>query len=644
MPFELDASEKKIWTWGSENDVPHQVLVNALLIARQSSLERFVGSFLRENIANILDHSRTLTLADWLHEHNYSRDLSLLNWDMKKTKNVMVVSLAKNKLLFLPGQKVPLQRFYLMGTPVLNTDNNISQVSSILEMFDLLYNEAINEPGDWDMFKKDLVESNANLFLAMLLRKIYTEQSENKLPRQILLENQLNKDEMLVFFEQWSIYGHFLHPTPKSKTGLSLSDLLRLLPEAHAKYQLYFGALRKDKARFMSIYEDSESFFQKLFGQLYQKAGLLIEGKGFDAEDYYPILIHPWQYENFLLERIGKELARQDFFLLDDIRVMAQPLIAFRTVFASLQDVYFKLPANIQVTSVKRTLSSKPCHNSVVLSKILKTLKEQSGLPYPFDVQLEVASLRLKEDYASCKNLSMIVRENLNRYIAPDSVVLPAFALFENSTQDKERSIINDLVEIFSKGQHISEGKESVLSFFGGYIKLLLPPVLDLLCKYGIGLEAHLQNSIIAFKEGKPDKFIYRDLDAVNICTKRFDRHSFLKNEFYPDSWTVSGNVSLAQDKVMHSLIHSNIAEMINYISLNYGLECATLWGLVAGEISAHLVHLSADPFFKKEAKEDLDYFFSEFTELKSLLRMKLRGETNNYIHVRTTNPLSTTK
>lgn len=640
MLSKLDSSEKKIWAWGLENGVSNQVLTSSLVNARQSSIERFMDSFLRENIANIFDYSRTLTFTEWSHQNNYTQNPGLFNWDMEKTKDVLVISFNKNESLSLPGCKFPLQRFYLTGIPILNTDNNISQISSIPEIFVLFYNKVRNEPGDWKMFQKDLIDSNANLFLSILLRELYIKQSTNQLPHQILFKNFPNKDEMLVFFEQWAIHGHFLHPTPKSKTGLSLNDFLKYLPEAHTKYKLYLGALRKDKAQFISINENPDSFFSELFGQLYQEAQQLIERKGFDIKNYYLIPIHPWQYENFLRERIEKELDQDSFFLLNEIGIVARPLVAFRTVFASLENVYLKLPTNMQITSVKRTLSSKPCHNSVILSRILKAIKENSEPQPRFDVQLEIASLRLKEEYPSYKNLSVIIREDINHYVAQNCVVLPALALFENSIRDDKIKIIDDLVKLFSRGKRITEDKESILSFFRSYIKILLPPTLDLLCKYGIGLEAHLQNSIIVFKEGEPCKFVYRDLDAVNICTKRFSKHSFLENEFYPDSWTVSDDIFPAQDKVMHSLIHSNIAEVINYVSLNYGLECATLWRLVAKEINVHLNNLLTDPFFKEEAKEDLNYFFNEFTELKSLLRMKLRGETNNYIHVQTTNPL----
>ncbi|MEK7582471.1 MAG: IucA/IucC family protein [Patescibacteria group bacterium] len=640
MFTKLDKNEKEVWDWGLGKDFSPKLLTNKLFDSRRSSIERFIGSFLRENIGEIINHCTWYARDDWITKNqSFSKQYSH-KWKKEETKEIVEISLGNDKLLILPVCGFPLERFYLTTLPLLRVQDKISELSNLSEIFSLFYNKQGSEQGDWESMRGDLLNSNANLFLAFLLREEYMGRLRENLSQKIYSEFH-NKDEMLVFFEQWCVNGHFLHPTPKSKTGILLKDLLKLLPEAHVTYKLYLIALKKDKAHFLSISGSFDSFFVRLSNSLHEKVRKYIKNINANFEDYYFIPIHPWQYENFLKKRLATELDSNDYIFLEGIGVKVQPLIAFRTVYVPETSVYFKLPIDVQITSVKRTLSSKPCHNGIALSKVFDILKRKECLPNSFEIQLEIASVRLKEDYPSHKNLSFVTREGSIANLTEEDLILPASALFEKSPNLRRGKILEELISAYSLTTvQKAGGKKVVLEFFNNYIKILLPPALDLLTKYGIGIEAHLQNSIVVFRNGVPHRLIYRDLDAVNICTKRFSKHSFLRNEFYPNSWTVSEDAQAAQDKVMHSLIHSHIAEMINQINLIYDLNFEILWRSVAGLIRNHLDNLSKDSLFSNEAKKDIEYFFCEFTYIKSLFRMKLLGKTNEYIHIKTKNPL----
>ncbi len=106
----------------------------------------------------------------------------------------------------------------------------------------------------------------------------------------------------------------------------------------------------------------------------------------------------------------------------------------------------------------------------------------------------------------------------------------------------------------------------------------------------------------------------------------------------------MSRKANFAQDKLMHSLIHSHIGELINHIDLNYGIDSDILWRILASAIRDHLESIAKDKFFDKQAKEDLDYFFKNVTNIKSLLKMKLGRQAKRYIYTVTKNPLVLTK
>jgi siderophore synthetase component len=54
------------------------------------------------------------------------------------------------------------------------------------------------------------------------------------------------------------------------------------------------------------------------------------------------------------------------------------------------------------------------------------------------------------------------------------------------------------------------------------YLDVTLLPMLELFADYGISLEAHLQNSLIAFRDGWPQRGYARDMEGTSISRERF--------------------------------------------------------------------------------------------------------------------------
>ncbi|MGB3757648.1 MAG: IucA/IucC family C-terminal-domain containing protein, partial [Rivularia sp. (in: cyanobacteria)] len=76
--------------------------------------------------------------------------------------------------------------------------------------------------------------------------------------------------------------------------------------------------------------------------------------------------------------------------------------------------------------------------------------------------------------------------------------------IFDNSSR------LGKIIEQLAQ-QESRSTEEVSLDWFKNYLKIYLEPILWLYFTYGIGLEAHQQNSVLQLENGYPKCFFYRD-------------------------------------------------------------------------------------------------------------------------------------
>src|SRR5690606_13204465 len=115
------------------------------------------------------------------------------------------------------------------------------------------------------------------------------------------------------------------------------------------------------------------------------------------------------------------------------------------------------------------------------------------------------------------------------------------------------------------------------------YAALIVPPVLRLASHHGIGLEAHLQNSLIAFAGPAPVRLITRDLGGVRLHPPDlpFDL------DLPPDSPIVAPARDQVRAKVAYTLFQNHLAALVEALTRDCGLDADRFWtdlaDLVAG-------------------------------------------------------------
>jgi siderophore synthetase component len=76
------------------------------------------------------------------------------------------------------------------------------------------------------------------------------------------------------------------------------------------------------------------------------------------------------------------------------------------------------------------------------------------------------------------------------------------------------------LLRLSARGKPPSEGL--IRMWWKCYLEVTLLPLLHLFLEHGISLEAHLQNTLIAFHDGWPSCGYARDMEGVSISRARF--------------------------------------------------------------------------------------------------------------------------
>ncbi|AGK96232.1 IucA/IucC family protein [Clostridium pasteurianum] len=633
--YDMNQEEKKIFKWAMENKFSEGNILKCLYQARLNSISRFLSSFLREfsteEIFQKVNHDNSLVIENYLKKNNIA---------MEKIARIPYFTQEKTTFIIFIKKEYELKRFLIEEFPILLEDNNIVEIKSTDTVIDVFKSISILKSYNIDKISKDLHISNAQLFMTTLLR-LKNLHLDNKIYRDIFSGNyNRDKNELLTFFEQWCINGHLMHPTPKSKQGLTVDDLIKYSPEAKNTFKLELIAVKRNLAVYNSNLDyNYDDYISTIFKENYLKLKNIFKALGLSWEDYYVIPVHPWQYSHIINNNIevldNKTLnsSKELFKINGDVNIEGRPLIAFRSLLLKGLDKFIKLPMELQITSSRRHLSNRACHHAIYISKIISDIKQNKGVSDKFQFQNEESSIHIS------KYIGVIYRESIDSFVGENSIAIPAAAFYEESLINKDNTVIDDILAAYLKTNDFTSTNEAVLKFFQQYTSLMTTDVIRLLTVYGIALEAHLQNSIIVLKNFYPEKVIIRDAEAINVCLDRL-KVNFPQHKFFKNSWNVIEGPEDCQKVIMHSLIISNIGQFIYYLSERYNIDEDTLWKIVKNIFKSIFASIK-QAGYEKNALEDEEYLFQPYIFSKSLFKMKIEDKSGNkFIYVKLHNPM----
>jgi siderophore synthetase component len=323
--------------------------------------------------------------------------------------------------------------------------------------------------------------------------------------------HQPQSADSLLMSEQHQIWGHALHPTPKSREGISQQALLACSPEVGACFELHW--FRVDPTLIHYQGEDPRRTLQQMCG---------------GRKDVYPC--HPWQVERILANPLV--LQARDLGLLEYLGpqgLALYPTSSVRTLYHPDLPYFLKFSMHVRLTNCVRKNAWYELDSAVALTRLLapvmielaETLPDFLLMAEPAASTLDLSALgTLEQAREVTECFGIIFRQNLDEATRQRYQPQVAMALFTWDLQG--RSVCQALVQQCADKLGISLN-EATLRWLDGYARHLLPGVMHCLFRQGVVLEPHLQNTVVGFDDdGMPCRVWIRDLEGTKLVAKHW--------------------------------------------------------------------------------------------------------------------------
>ncbi|MFI6054207.1 IucA/IucC family protein [Streptomyces violascens] len=315
--------------------------------------------------------------------------------------------------------------------------------------------------------------------------------------------------DLFLTAEQSLLLGHPLHPTPKSREGLSETEVRRYSPELHGSFPLHWMAVDPSVLAADSAWTeggrtiDAAQLARRLSGDLQVPPGAV------------PLPLHPWQARD--VAQRPAVAALLDAGLLHDLGPHGDhwhPTSSVRTVHRPGADAMLKLSLGVRITNSRRENLRKELHRGVEVHRLLRAgLGEEWQSAHPcFDIVRDPAWLAVDTpDGEPLPGLDVMVRHNP---FAPGDDAVCIAALTAPRPMPGRAGMHSRLADLVGRLAARTGRPTAAVSaeWFLRYLDQVVRPLLWLDGTAGIALEAHQQNTLVLLDpDGWPVGGRYRD-------------------------------------------------------------------------------------------------------------------------------------
>ncbi|MFD7017138.1 IucA/IucC family protein [Streptomyces sp. NPDC059928] len=315
--------------------------------------------------------------------------------------------------------------------------------------------------------------------------------------------------DLFLTAEQSLLLGHPLHPTPKSREGLSEAEVRRYSPELYGSFPLHWMAVDASVLAADSAWTEGGRTVAAP-----ELAHRFAEGLQLPAGTT-PLPLHPWQARD--LVRRPAVAALLDAGLLHDLGPHGgdwYPTSSVRTVHRPGGEAMLKLSLGVRITNSRRENLRKELHRGVEVHRLLRAgLAEEWQSVHPrFDIVRDPAWLAVDTpDGDPVPGLDVMVRHNP---FGPGDDAVCIAGLTAPRPMPGRPGTHSRLADIVRRLAARTGRPTTAVSaeWFLRYLDQVVRPVLWLDGTAGVALEAHQQNTIALLDpNGWPIGGRYRD-------------------------------------------------------------------------------------------------------------------------------------
>ncbi|ATP39749.1 siderophore biosynthesis protein [Solibacillus sp. R5-41] len=352
------------------------------------------------------------------------------------------------------------------------------------------------------MAKADGCSGLSSHFDELILRIIESYQTmANYIEKSLENKKQNGANDSFIEAEQSLLFGHWLHPTPKSRQGMANWQQTSFAPELQGSFQLHYFRVDRKIVKESSVLEKSAS---ELISQSLRKS----QPDFVMSEKHCLIPMHPLQAQWLLQQQYVKKALAEGLIKYEGaLGAFYTATSSIRTVYSSNEEMMYKFSIPVKITNSLRVNRTHELKAGIVMARLMNKI----------DFLQNHSSFRMIDDPAYMtveipnqteSGFEVIFRSNVFPEGHDEGICMIAALVQE--PLPKEKSRLCQLIMKISQSEFRS--LESVsLDWFKVYWKCAIESLLRLYDAYGIALEAHQQNSVLNISSGYPTTYYYRD-------------------------------------------------------------------------------------------------------------------------------------
>lgn len=374
--------------------------------------------------------------------------------------------------------------------------------------------------------------------------------------------------------EQSLVFGHWQHPTPKSRQGMTYWQQESYAPELRGQFKLHYfaakrGDIRHDCARAVAAPE----IVRSLVGP--DANGIAL------GDDEYLLPMHPLQAEALLLDPdIRGLLGEGRLRHLGPAGPAFTATSSVRTVYGADADWMLKFSLPVRITNSVRLNRRQELEAGVAMAKLIDRIgfAERSR---NFRIIQDPAYITLDLPGRSESGFEVILRENPFAGSGGRGVVTVAALTADPLPGAPSR--LARLVETAAlrAGENLAD---AALAWFRRYLDCAVEPLVRLYDDFGIALEAHQQNSLLDVGSGYPSVSYYRDNQGFYLS----ERYRSLIAGHVPETERIA-SLYFAESEIRDRFAYYLIVNQVFSVISRMGHDGLCDESLLLRELRAHI-------------------------------------------------------
>ena len=307
--------------------------------------------------------------------------------------------------------------------------------------------------------------------------------------------------------EQSILYGHWLHPTPKSQQGIAFWQQDFYSPELCGHFKLHYFSADQ------SLVKQGSSLTEKTSDIIYSEVARYDELALPTGHVLIPV--HPLQAHSLLTQDWVKELMSQGALqYLGEAGAEYTATSSVRTVFSESSEWMIKLSIPVKITNSLRLNKRRELEDGMVVESYLRHIGFLNNNPQ-FKVVDDPAYITINHphNHEADSGFEVVLRRNLftqDKGRGVCSILTLVQDPIPDANGSDGTSLLQDVISELAEKEGRSE-KQVASDWFDRYWHCAVESILSLYDGYGIALEAHQQNSLLDVSEGYPGCYYYRD-------------------------------------------------------------------------------------------------------------------------------------